>query len=131
MPPIIVTPDLANRLWHATCDLMHEFTFDANASTVPFLDDLRNRLTDDTGDDWTAIVTLMSIMHRFNEDGEWNIAYMTRWLNAPEGETVPHTAPDGTEYRNIPRIEALRDVGGCDGIPQAFYDLDCPALPDA
>jgi hypothetical protein len=116
--PIDVT--LADALWLATVDHMRQMCTPHPTCGIP-------PCSDDHGDDWNGIIDIMRTMFdmRWEADPFDLLVDLDVYLNTPVANTVSGTVTLPACGRTV---DALA-FHGCDGIPQAFYDLDCPALP--
>jgi hypothetical protein len=139
-----VTEELLYDLYKAALDNVRDFLMYESEYTIRFqgrdgLDghernlvitvprpEYRNRdyaFHDDSHDYLDAALEIASLMRSAYYDGATE--YLERWLNLPttrdQDELMDH---DDNTYFPTPL-----DNFACDGIPPAFYELDCPALP--
>lgn len=121
--PIIVTEELADKLWYAIAQDMHEATaFKRRLGSYKWNDLAGGRTGDDPGDYWCSRITIFQDMFEMRWD-EDPIPDLTAYLNTPADYDVPEiTLPSGKRVTPLGLL-------ACDGIPDAFYELDCPALP--
>lgn len=125
MQRIEVTEELLYSLYCAALNHVKMFLIQESETIIPTTGDYakvtisrpsyRDRdyvFHDDSHDDLSAALEIAEFMRGWYYDA--CLMELSKFLNTPHGEYS-----DGTELQDF----------ACGGIAQAFYDLDCPALP--
>lgn len=124
-PPVIVTEQVADIIWHGVCHEMHQATEILPARLTysgwwepPHL--AGGRTGDDPGDYWAARIEIMQIVFQMRWDQD-PLDDLQFWVNKLTDEEPGVLLPSGE------RVVQLGHMA-CDGVADIFYQLACPAL---